>query len=127
KEAKGSLANVRVAVIVAEENGTATNCSIANAGQCGKSICNNKPPDGDNNACTIGRAGDCAGPSSMYPQGQYCKAMQGSQGQCENMQLEYFNMDNCLWCSFFNAPDCCSAIGGYRYIDFAKEVEKGIH
>jgi len=34
--------------------------------------------------------------------------------------------DSCKSCSYFNAPDCCAAFPGGRYIDFANDVEDAV-
>lgn len=32
----------------------------------------------------------------------------------------------CKWCSYYNAPDCCSAQPGTAYVDFANAVEEAV-
>ncbi len=107
---KGSASKVRVAAIVGSVNGSAQNCSTTVA-SCG-GICASRPPEGSGNACSGGM--------SNCPSGESCQM-----GRCQNEDLR--DWASCNWCSFYNAPDCCSAISGSRYVDFALAVERAVN
>lgn len=106
EEAKKKL---RTAVIVGSKDGQGAKCS-ATAVSCGGN-CDRPPPQGSHAACNA--AGNC-------PAGEFCDV-----GQCENEDRRSWQF--CDWCSFYNAPDCCSALPGARYIDFAKALEAEVH
>jgi hypothetical protein len=72
------------------------------------------PPQGSLQSCA--RDADCPG-------GEYCDL---GNGRCDNEQLRYWIGGNCASCSFYNAPDCCSAVAGGRYVDFALSMEQEI-
>lgn len=115
---------VRFAMITASVDGTANDCSIAQGGTCGRSVCANKPPEGSGARCTTD--GMCPGPSPQYPQGQACDG-----GRCQNRALLNWDDAFCGWCSLFEAPDCCTALRlnnprkgeGGRYVSFAQMME----
>ncbi len=44
--------------------------------------------------------------------------------RCVEPEFQYWQ--NCDWCTYYNAPDCCSALSGSRYVDFAKRLEARI-
>ena len=101
---------IRTAVIVGSENGTAGNCNTSHTA-CGGN-CNNRPPQGSHNACSVGM--------NSCPSGERC-----DNNQCENRDLAFWQY--CYWCSFYNTPDCCSALSGSRYVDFARALEREVH
>ncbi|MFO0722569.1 MAG: vWA domain-containing protein [Myxococcota bacterium] len=115
---KGSGSNddgrrkLRTAVIVASQDGGATNCNTMHTA-CGGN-CNNRPPAGSHNACAAGM--------NTCGAGEYCETQAH---QCENQDLQFWQY--CYWCSFYNTPDCCSALSGGRYVDFAKAIEAEVH
>ncbi len=100
------VAQIRVAMIVGYVNGRADNCNITGGAQCG-SLCDNPPPVGSHQPC-----GTCAG-------GEICLS-----NQCENPLRRYIS--SCNSCSFYNTPDCCSAVAGGRYVAFALQMEQEI-
>jgi hypothetical protein len=106
-----SPSQVRVAVIVGSVDGAASDCNIADGRRCG-SFCDNLPPRGSQNNCTM---------SSQCPGGEYCDTQAG---ECENELLRYET--SCNSCSFYQTPDCCSAVAGGRYVDFARMMENEI-
>lgn len=101
---------IRTAVIVSSENGQATNCNTSHMA-CGGN-CSNRPPNGSGNAC-MGGMNTC-------PSGEFC-----NNGSCQNQDLQFWQY--CQWCSFYNTPDCCSALSGSRYVDFARALEREVH
>jgi hypothetical protein len=102
---------IRVATIVGSIGGEPSQCRIGGGAECG-SLCDNPPPMGSHAACT--RNQDC--PIA----GEICVA-----NLCENPELQYFG--SCQSCSFYNTPDCCSAVAGARYVEFARAVEQRVH
>jgi hypothetical protein len=118
-----SFDQIRVATITASENGTATNCSIPNAANCGHSVCDNPPPQGSHKSCTTDA--DCA------TMNEYCVP---GQNQCQNRALQNWDPMYCGWCLLFSAPDCCTALlrnnplvgEGGRYVKFAQLMEAKI-
>jgi hypothetical protein len=106
KAIKEGAAKIRVAAIVGYWDSRASDCSIGQGNNCG-SVCSNPPPQGSHTPCA--RTADCSG-------SEVCLNT-----QCENPDLQYF--DSCRSCSFYNAPDCCSAVAGGRYVDFALAME----
>lgn len=101
---------VRVAMVVGAVNGEAANCRIPNNATCG-STCQTLPGPGSGQACTS---------SPQCPQGEYCK----QDRTCDRIERQ--NMDFCYWCSYYNTPDCCSALSGSRYVEFARRMETRI-
>jgi hypothetical protein len=118
-------AKLRVAVITAEENGIASNCSIPNGAACG-SLCENPPPAGSLTACVNN-------PSCPLP-GETCTAGTGTTTRCDNGAHALFSPDTCASCTFFATPDCCEAIAinnphlgePGRYLEFARALEQRI-
>lgn len=94
------------AIVGSDQNGNAARCNATGA-TCG-SQCDRRPPQGSGAAC---------GGGSQCATGERC-----ANGRCENEDLQFFD-DNCWWCSYFNAPDCCSAEAGGRYVQFARAME----
>ncbi|MCK6551324.1 VWA domain-containing protein [Myxococcota bacterium] len=111
---------IRVATIVGSVDGLGTNCRIPNTGTCG-GLCQRMPAAGSGAACTVSNN------SMPCPNGEYCQRVaQGNPiGRCENRQLQYW--DSCFWCSFYAEEDCCSALGGTRYVDFARRIEQRVN
>jgi hypothetical protein len=123
---------IRVATITAEESGDAANCSIAQGASCGQMACSPMPPFGSHMPCALST--DCAGPSMMLPEGEFCQNVGAGMNQCENKALEFWDTTYCGWCTYFNAPDCCTALRinnprvgeGGRYVEFARKMEQKI-
>lgn len=105
-----SFDKVRVAMVVGAVNGDAANCRIPNDANCG-STCQTLPGPGSGQACTS---------SPQCPQGEYCR----QDRTCDRIERQ--NMDFCYWCSYYNTPDCCSALSGSRYVEFARRMETRI-
>ncbi|MBK6685520.1 MAG: hypothetical protein IPG45_13710 [Deltaproteobacteria bacterium] len=106
---------IRLAMIVGAVDGSASNCSINEAGACG-SLCRNMPARGSQNNCNVGSGG------SQCPAGEICI----QPGRCENEALQFWSNTNCSWCSYYNTADCCSALAGNRYVEFARAMEARI-
>lgn len=100
------LEKVRFAAIVGAVDGEASNCNPNRGAACG-SLCSMPLPEGSNRSCV--RNSDC-------PSGEFC-----SSGRCETRERQYWNY--CYWCSYYDVPDCCSALAGSRYVDFARLFE----
>ncbi len=83
------------------------NCRTGGA-SCG-SLCQQPSPVGSGSGmpCT---PGNC-------PAGEYCT----SAGVCDVEAARFWQY--CHWCSFYNAPDCCSAVAGDRYVSFVEAME----
>lgn len=106
---------VRIAAIIGSVDGDASDCSINEGAACG-SICETPPTPGSRTPCTPGATNSC-------PAGEYCDS---NQRRCENSELQYWNNENCSWCTYYDVADCCSAKGGSRYVRFARAVEDRI-
>lgn len=106
---------IRLAMIVGSVDGRASNCSINEADACG-SLCRNMPPRGSQNNCSVGGGG------AQCPAGEICL----QPGRCENEVLQFWNNTHCGWCSYYNTADCCSALAGNRYVEFARAMEARI-
>lgn len=116
KEIK-SPSQIRIAAIVGSVDGVAEDCSISAGADCGRMFCSDRPPDGSLQSCAA---------SSECPAGEECLgATQTMRGECNDPNLALFDA-GCEWCSYYNTPDCCSAIGGGRYISFARAMEQEI-
>ncbi len=104
------LEQVRVAAIVGSIDGRASNCRIdtdgSASGMCG-TTCQNPPQAGSRQSCQN---------TAQCPNGETC-----AQRTCINPAEQYW--EYCYWCSYYDTPDCCSALGGSRYIDFARAIE----
>jgi hypothetical protein len=100
---------LKLVVIAGIIGGNAANCSInpndGTPAACG-SICSQMPPAGSHLACNPSNP-PCAA-------GEYCDTQHNN--VCENLDLQFWA--HCNWCSFYNAPDCCTALAANRYIDF---------
>ena len=109
---KGDFSKIRVAAIIGSLEGQASDCSINEGASCG-SICANRPPQGS--------GANCNPMANTCPSDEYCDRASNT---CTNIALQ--NWNQCKSCSFFDAPDCCSAAAGSRYIQFARAVEDRI-
>ncbi|MCB9648877.1 MAG: VWA domain-containing protein [Deltaproteobacteria bacterium] len=106
---------VRIGAIVAAVDGAASNCSASVGGQCG-ALCDGPAPN-------QGSQVSCDNRNACTQAGEVCR-----NGRCSNQAYEYWNQspNNCLWCSYFNVADCCSALAGSRYVSFAHAMEQAI-
>jgi hypothetical protein len=119
-EAKGSAERVRVALIVGSKDGEPANCGATEP--CGVSACMGTPPPGSMAAC---------GPSPCLNPEEICDRSGQCLGRAAVYQRFQFNavspVVGCQSCSFFNTPDCCSAVAGTQYIQFARAVERRVN
>ena len=119
-EAKGSAERTRVALIVGSKDGEPANCGAMDP--CGVSACQGNPPAGSMASCS--GAVRCADPEEICDRGQCV-------GRAAAFQRFQFNSVSpavgCQSCSFFNTPDCCSAVAGTQYIQFARAVERRVN
>jgi hypothetical protein len=105
------FSQIRIATVAGTIGGEPSDCGPGVGAACG-SVCDNMPPGGSMQACQSGD--DC-------PSGEHCDINRA----CENDDLLYWSA--CRSCSFYNAPDCCSATAGNRYVEFARAVEQRVH
>lgn len=121
-DAKGSAERVRVALIVGSKDGEPANCGATEP--CGVSACQPTPPEGSMDRCG-GNLPNCSNPDESCNQSGRCVS------RASLFQRFQFNPYSpalgCQSCSFFDAPDCCSAIAGTRYIQFARAVERRVN
>ncbi|MCC7383738.1 MAG: VWA domain-containing protein [Deltaproteobacteria bacterium] len=106
---KGDASKIRVATIVGERDGVAGRCG--QGGTCG-SLCATPPPDVTPTACAM---------DSQCGSDARCDL---TAHQCQSRDLQFWNF--CWWCSYYAAPDCCSANSGARYLEFARAMERAI-
>lgn len=107
--AKSDASRVRLATIVGSRNGQAARCGSQPT--CG-GLCNQpRPPGGSGNACSA--PANCAAD-------EVC-----SNRVCISKDSQFWD-SFCWWCSYYTAPDCCSADEGGRYVEFARELEQRI-
>ncbi len=100
---------IRVAAVVGSENGEAANCSESRGADCGRSVCEEASRlEGSRMSCL---RGGC-------PDNEICY-----RGECRNAETPFFGPEVCPLCAFYPVEDCCSAVAGGRYIDFAKKME----
>lgn len=102
---------VRVGAIVGAIGGQASECSISAGASCG-GICNSPPPMGSHMQCQS---------QNTCPAGEFCSF---GDYHCENIDLQYWAF--CNSCSYYNTPDCCSALAGARYLELGLEMEDRI-
>jgi hypothetical protein len=122
------ISKVRFANIGGYVNGQPTHCRNPLNAMCGQQICMNPPLMGDHMPCGTAMPNACAGPSGMYPEGEFCQlAPQSAMGQCENKQLQYFTPFQCNLCEFFNGADCCVGSPSPRYLSYGEEIERRVH
>jgi hypothetical protein len=118
-EAKGSAERVRVALIVGSKDGEPANCGAVEP--CGVSACQGTPAPGSMAPCGQNA---CADPEETCDRRQCV-------GRAAAFQRFQFNPVSpavgCQSCSFFNTPDCCSAVAGTQYIQFARAVERRVN
>lgn len=109
------LSRVRLALLVGAilnaGGATATDCRPGGA-ECGGFCERHGPVQGSQVTCR----------SSVPPcdNNEVC----GDQGRC--VRPEYRFWSSCHWCAHYNAPDCCSAIRGTRYLEFAHRLEAAV-
>lgn len=101
---------IRVATVVGSIGGAPSACRTDLGASCG-SLCQDTLPPGSGISCSI--------TNNSCPAGEYCDR---DTSMCTNDALRYWD-SNCASCSFYNAPDCCAASPGTRYIEFARAVE----
>jgi hypothetical protein len=101
---------VRVATVVGSIGGEPASCGPGSGDACG-SVCDAMPPPGSLVSCM--RDSDC-------PSSEFC-----AENACNNGDLRYWSY--CSSCSFYDAPDCCSALPASRYVEFARAVEQRVH
>lgn len=111
KGLKRSAAQLRVAVIAGAQGGAAQNCRLG-GGTCG-GTCQRRPPEGSG-------ATGCRRTPSICPSDEFCDG-----DTCRNRDLQFFD-DFCYWCSYYDSSDCCSALSGDRYLDFAQAIEREV-
>ena len=104
------FSQIRVATVVGAVGGEPSDCRPGPTADCG-SVCDNPPPQGSLQSC--GRDIDC-------PNGEACIS-----SECNNPALRYWS--SCHFCSFYNTPDCCSAVASHRQIEFARAIEQRVH
>lgn len=105
---------VRIAAIVGSVDGDASQCSVNEGAACG-SLCQTPPPEGSGTQCTS---------TSQCPNEEYCDV--GAR-RCRDRAQELWNIaDACRSCSYYNVEDCCTALSGGRYIQFARSVESRV-
>lgn len=105
------LEQTRVVVIAGLWEGGAASCAPLVGTACG-GLCATPPAEGSHVACRPG-SGACA-------DGEFCDS---SRGWCENEALLNWSDATCHWCVYYGAPDCCSALAGPRYVEFARTFE----
>ncbi len=110
------ISQIRVAAIVGSVDGEASVCRPDAQGQalaqCG-SICDQGPPP-------AGSETPCVQNQSGCPTGERCVA-----NRCISNELWVWQgtTSDCRSCTFFDVDDCCAALPGQRYVDFAKAIE----
>ncbi len=117
---------IRIASIVGSWEGSPADCRIPdNPGEDGRicgSLCNNKPPSSSNPR-------DCVKDDNTCAADEFCDLSLRSgpnSGKCENIDLQNWSATNCKWCSEYRTEDCCSALGGGRYVAFTRALAKAI-
>ena len=126
------IEKVRVGAIVGvNSDGEPRNCRIDDTAgittdSCG-GLCLMRPPEGSLVPCTVRE--DCPSPST-----EECVEISNTSTQtvCRNLALKYFDDQDdrsdkwCNWCSFYPVEDCCSAMRGDEYVEFARAVERAV-
>lgn len=107
---------IRVAAIVGAVDGEATSCSIGQGAACGTLCERGPPPAGSHQPCSPGDA--------LCPDGETCDFQQDD--RCETYAEYSWNNTFCEWCSYYQVDDCCSALAGSRYVEFARAVESRV-
>lgn len=109
------MSQIRFAGIIGASVGAngaqAARCSQRVGTQCGGTCQQYGPPQGSLRSCGAGNP--CSG-------GEQCSAFTS---QCVTPEYVYWTDVNCAWCSYYNTDDCCSALAGNRYMQFARELE----
>lgn len=93
-------------------DGAPSACASGGAPECG-TTCDTAPPPGSGNACSPGSQG--------CPAGEFCDPQTQA---CTNEALRYW--DQCGWCAFYSAPDCCAAAAAPRYVEFLHAFEAAV-
>jgi hypothetical protein len=73
-----------------------------------------------------GNAGTCRAVGGLPSAecGSICNECPGA-SWCGSVDAQ-FNNGGCAFCSYYNAPDCCSAVGGSRYQQFLSGVDANV-
>jgi hypothetical protein len=109
--------HVRMAVIGGAVGGEPSRCGPGGTAECG-SICQSAPPPSSMTSCVPFAGAVC-------PEHEFCQPeMAGNGGVCTNLDARFWQY--CYWCSYYNAPDCCSALPSRRYVELAREVERRV-
>lgn len=110
------LSRVRFAAIVGatqnEAGATATRCAKGGSTQCG-GLCERYGP-------VQGSQMPCRNQLPACDGDEIC----GYEGTC--VRPEFQAWQYCYWCSYYNADDCCSALRGTQYVEFARRLEAAI-
>lgn len=112
------LTQVRVAAIVGSVDGDGANCAIGVGAACGTACQGNAPAASTGRNCTPQTAPQICDPHEA------CIT-----SECTSEPAGFWNdiAGSCLWCSYFLADDCCSALAGNRYVQFAKQIESQVN
>ncbi len=104
---------IRIAAIVASADGKAVNCSEGRSGDCGRSLCEAASSlQGSRSPCSR---------EEVCPDNERC-----FEGECRRAGAVYLSPVTCASCAWYQVEDCCSAIAGRRYVDFAQKMEQKI-
>ncbi len=103
-------AQIRIAVIGGLLGGQPTRCNTTQGAQCG-TLCAMPPPPDSLTSCAT---------SSQCAADEIC-----SHRKCVHGATAYW--EYCDWCSYYDAPGCCSAMPSSRYVAFARAMEAEIH
>lgn len=112
------ISQIRVAAIVGAVDGQPSNCSNAFGASCG-SLCTEPGPQASSGAMCNAMTAPAV-----------CQPHEGcSGGMCASEPFRNWNETpgSCLWCSYFKADDCCSALAGNRYTEFARAIESELN
>lgn len=112
------LSRIRFAAIVGaaqnEAGATAARCAKGGSTQCGGACERLGSIQGSQMPCrTDPRQPPC-------DNGEVC----GESRTCVRPEYQYYSY--CHWCSYYNASDCCSALRGTQYVEFARRLEAAI-
>ncbi len=100
---------VRIAVIGGVVGGAPIDCSAEEGALCGGQ-CDRPPPMGSGQSCAM----------QACPAGELC----GLDDQmCIDERRRFWSRTTCSDCRFFQAPDCCEALGSVRYVALARGWE----
>lgn len=110
-----SVSQTRVAVIVGAVDGDASNCAIDFGANCGSLCTGGGPQPSSGTTCNSQTA------PTVCEDWEVCNG-----GMCSSEAFRQWNTPNndaCLSCSFFRAEDCCAALSGRGYVQFARQFE----